>query len=308
MSILLAVLAGHVLLNGIMTGWDEGMQRMWQDLVIAVVAISVIALGFHHVVRWAVYDWFRKFGSAFLELVRGMPVLLAFVFFFAVNEELWKVATSSRATVIFTIGSSALLLLTAVYLFIEAWEEVRDMQEQDRKWTVIRERLAEIDPWRENATLQMLLPRSGKMAVAKIGPHGTLNAILVIITYDLLVFSLVLLVMYGFFYSLGRYVIYPTLFPDAPATDGTMPSTLVAALMAAFAVLYLATYVTTQQRRTPFHAGPRKSLKQSIAVLRVYCWLRSDGGAAAGTGKSAEEPPQRSAHAEGLSERVVTPD
>jgi hypothetical protein len=237
-------------------------------------------------------------------------VLLVFLGFFGIVEELWKIAEREPLE---TFGwiSGLLFALTVLYLVLDAghavsrgcsfssWSEIRTAAAMPaRRW----KRPLDATP----PGLMEQTPRWGRVEPLELTFPQRVNAIAVVLAYEALVFVPVAIAAFWLFYGLGHLVVDAGLFYSGEQAKeqialwnakpfGESPWTKVSLLMAGFAVLYLSVHVTGQEQRELFLKVPDRELRRCFAIAAAYRNL--DGSAI--TVKTRRAAPRSSGEAYG---------
>lgn len=252
------------------------------DLGICILVGLVLALGIDRIAIWALSEVPRNLATIAIAVVRGLPVLLLFLAFFGVVEELWKIADREPVAT-FLILAGFLVGITLIYLVLDAHQAVKRLARFE-SWDEVRRELQAPAPGRDAALDEALLTHVPCLGMPEHpGPTRAqhVNAITVMLVYEALVLVPVAIVAFGLFYGLGHLVVDAGLFyePMESAIKNRdwhdraffeQPWAKMALLMAAFAVLSLAVHVTAREQRELFLDAPDRALRRSLAMLVAY--------------------------------------
>jgi hypothetical protein len=273
---LLVLLAATVLAHVAILGSLElpVQEPLLLDSLIALLAIFVVVAGIDRLLMSSIAEAVRAPGSIGLALVRGLPVLLIFLGFFGVVEEVWRIAANEPVTTYAKLAG-ALVLVAVGYLILDAHMEVK--------------RSAKFESWHEVNQLltrdkgvppgiALGLPSTDFAPALRLTWREHVNAMGVVLAHYAIVLSLVAVAAYGIFYGLGQLVVIPDLFYDTDQLAAArsawrkgawweQPWSEVAMLLAGFSVLYLAVHITGVEQRTDFLSKPHHNVRRALATL-----------------------------------------
>jgi hypothetical protein len=247
------------------------------DAGLGLLVGLILFFGLHRVFVWAMSDAWSHVSVVLIALVRGVPVLLIFLAFFSVVEEVWRIAEERGAPGRFHIMIGVLLGISFLYLVLDAYQELVTCKRALRSWKRARRAMrgADVPPELVREVL-----RDGSAPELELSFAQQVNGIAVLLVYEALIFFLVAVTAFMLFLGLGHLVMDPAMIREGATHDewarvpfAWEPWTLVAGLMAAFSVLYLSVHVTAREQRQLFLAAPDQALHRSLAVLAASRYL-----------------------------------
>jgi hypothetical protein len=271
------------------------------NLFYLIIAGIIAAFGLDRVAVWATKETWTNWRDRTSNLGRGLPIVLVFTTFLLLTAELWEtMAKISTAKYVALIGA-LLAIAGAFHLFTSmkhlsmrsefgSWSDVIKAATAERKeyWT------SSIRPEPEIAKLISRLKRLPSKHEPRRPLQGLerVNALMVMMTYEILFFFPVMFLAIALFFALGQLVVPPAVAATWVYGDGTpasrgeglarlplmeQPWSRVAVLLAAFSVLALAVEILSDsERRSAFFDSADKALRRRLAVRLAYHEVRSD--------------------------------
>jgi hypothetical protein len=282
-ALIILVAVGHSFAFWLLKGEDNGaaVEMLLLDVALGALVGLVLFLGLNRVAAWAMNEALDRISVILIAIVRGLPVLLIFLAFFGIVEEIWKIAEADDASREFLVMSGFLLIVTFLYLLLDANQQLSEHRREFRHWEQVRSCIAGDDTPKG---IRALIPKTGLLPELKLTRAQHVNGLAVVLVYETLIFIPIAAATFLIFLGLGYLVVDPALFWDGAAADNHRtkwlenlfaeePWTLVALLMSSFSVLYLAVHVTARDQRELFLAATGRALRRSLAMLIAYRYI-----------------------------------
>jgi hypothetical protein len=256
-----------------------------------VVAVCVVRLGLDRVVAWAGREALGNLGSVLTGIGRGLPLLLLLTVFLLMQAELWQVAFLTR-WVPFIVLAAGMVVVGFVVMVMSSSQQL-DGQVACRRWaktwacveSAARGGKHGAAPPVENA-LKTFKDNNVPLPDMSLRGKQRLNAVLVIVAYQAIIFLPLALFAAVVFWGLVRlsvpqHVAAEWLFGDKPTDEQVAavaapallaePWARVAMLLAAFSFLSLTVQIpSSEEQRENFLAGADRGIKQRLAALLVH--------------------------------------
>ncbi|MEZ5116337.1 MAG: hypothetical protein R2737_08715 [Candidatus Nanopelagicales bacterium] len=266
--------------------------RDWADVVVALVwsgltlalAWVVTRLGVLPLLGWAVRWTFRQAGDLYRLATRALPLLLLVVTFLFVNTEVWQVAGSMSAAVLWA-SLAVFAALGVLFIAGRVPEEVRGIEASTDEAAVVR--ACDGTPL-EGHTAGL----PGLDLPVPLQRTQEANLRIVVVVSQLVQVALFAVVVWAFFVGFGALAVsvpvqqawlgdlapVDVLWSWGPDHGVTRELLRVATFLGGFAGFYVTVYAATDPTyRDHFFRGIGDSLARSLAVRRVYLALA--GGA-----------------------------
>ena len=265
------------------------------NLFYLIVAGVIAAFGLDRVAVWASKETWANWRERISNLGRALPILLVVTTFVLLTAELWE-TMAKISTVKYMALLGSILAITGIFHLLtsvkhlsarsefESWADVIKAARAERQayW------IANIPPDLEIERLMLRL-KTLKLEGEPRLPLGKLekiNALVVMMTYEILFFFPVMFLAIVVFFAIGYFVVPPEVAATWVYGDGTpasrgeglahlppidQPWLRVAVLLAAFSVLSLAVDVLSDSdRRIRFFDSADRAIRRRLAVRLAY--------------------------------------
>jgi hypothetical protein len=268
------------------TPWAAFLLALGINVLYLGLAVVIAGFGLDQVAMWASREAWGHWRDRIFTLGRGIPILLVFTTFFLLSAEIWEsMAKISTAKYLLLIGlllglTGAFHLLTSLRVFpkrteFRSWSDVTDAAKPDAQEPLIQDLLGRVQ-----------LEDDAKAPTHALSRLERVNGIIILMTYEILVFIPVMVLAGLLFFALGHLLVLPEIAATWIYGDGTpaargydlarlslieQPWTRVAALLAVFSVLYLAVEVLLDaQKHEEFFASADRAVRRRLAIRLVY--------------------------------------
>jgi hypothetical protein len=274
--VLLAVISAAVgvLVGIVVTDVSLGVWMGTLVFVLGALAYALRALHFGPIFSWAVRYTFSSLRLLFPLVVRALPVLMLFITFLFINNEVWQVCSNLSRTLLW---STVLFfaVIAVVFLLVRLPEEVRKVIAEAQPDSIVSD--CESTPV---AAIARRLP--GNMGMPRLSALRRANLVLIMLVSQAIQVLLLALIVFSFFVVLGHLVITR---PTVEAWIGHPPHDLprlhwlpvsnelfqVSVFLSAFTGLYFTVYaVTDPVYRSNFFDAIANDLRRALAVAAVY--------------------------------------
>jgi hypothetical protein len=268
------------------------------NVLYLILAGIVAGFGLDRVAVWATREAWGQWRERIFTLGRGLPILLVFTTFFLLTAEIWesmyKISTLNYLLLLgLVLGvTGAFHLITSLREFSRktkfgSWSDVVAAASFDRR--ISGEDSVAEDP--EDSEIQQLLNSIQVGDGEKVPTHDLrllerINGLMVLMTYEILLFIPVMLIAAGLFYALGKLLVPPEIAATWIFGDGTpaergyelarmalikQPWIRVPGILAVFSVLYLAVEVLLDSdKNKEFFESADKAVRRRLAVRLAY--------------------------------------
>lgn len=252
-----------------------------------IVTVTFIAFRVNRMVRWAREELRVNFAGMFLTLLQGLPVLILFIAFFLLTAEIWQVLFDVTAwKLCLFIGT--LLGLNLLILWVAALGEVRTAQKRLEN----PQKVCEIVPWSSvlNPSGEEAGPKQAQIeytyrrwqrasADMPLGFTERINAVLVVVVFQLLVLVPTMLVMMTVLWWFSFLLISDEVagkFAQETVTNPLSLATFVAVFLGVFCMLSMTvTILRDDAHRNLFASRADMALSERLAVRRIHLFAGS---------------------------------
>jgi hypothetical protein len=274
---------------GIATAWLKGSPSFGLAVAATITGILALlyaatALQLAEIGAWAGKRTLRQLGLLVPLATRALPLLLIFTVFFFINTEVWQVASSMPAGVLW-LAVLLFAALAALFLIARLPEEVdRVVEEVDDDGVIAATRHT---PLAESAARLARGPSAGNPLLdVPLTRLERANLVLVLLVVQAGQVLLLAISVFAFFMLFGSVAIRPEIVESwlghGPTSIGWEGSPLsvqllqVSVFLAAFSGLYFTVYaVTDPTYREQFFTQITNELTRAVGVRAVYTALRA---------------------------------
>jgi hypothetical protein len=252
----------------------------------------VVSLGLDRLAIWMAGEVLRNVRSVAEGIARGLPLLLVFTIFLVMQAELWEVVVEVEtwefwllvaAMVLSALGFVVLSARRVVLekCVFESLDDVAAAAAPDNRYASAPLR-ADLNALRNGHR------HAGKLKV-RLKRLKYLNALAVIIVYQLIVLVPIALTAAIVFWGIGKLAVPAPVAAQWVHGDGAGPNetaqlvaltfweepwTRVALVLGAFSALYLAVHIlSSPDQRKLFFGGADRAMRRRLAVRLAYVWL-----------------------------------
>jgi hypothetical protein len=255
----------------------------------------LVGFGLDQIIVWSTVEFWRKTADTLRHMAASAPLLLIGVAFFALTAETWQIAHElSRPTLWLLCGAQlAFVVLLAVgwsWPRVErlarflSWEEVADAMTLPSRRGSGRgqaDRQSVVDDLRVAVRERTSAPRLSMKMKAPV----RINAMLVVLTYQFFVFTMIITVIFLMFLALARLAVPPDIAAEWIFGDGQggraadlthrdvldSPWLRVPLFLTLFSSLYFATNsLATRESRIEYFQGVDSAIRTRFAIRLGY--------------------------------------